>query len=272
MPFFAVPPEAPAMSSDTAGRSRRRAVLVAFGLAATGFVLAIPAGFLVANVYNLAVGGEIGDVALLGIGMLALQGIAFPATAWLYVRYRGVAWSYVPASLPDVSDLKYVAGSYVAVFAVIYAISVVLTLTSTEAASNTGATTALQNPEIIPYLIPLQLLLIGPGEELLFRGIIQSRLREQFDAWPSILLASMAFAPLHIFALSGSLSAAAVTIGILFVPSIAFGYIYEKTGNIVVPALAHGLYNGTLFTLMYVVVKYAPESTSEAAGLLGVIA
>jgi len=61
------------------------------------------------------------------------------------------------------------------VFAVIYAIAILLTVTSTETASNTAATTALQHPEIIPYLIVLQLLLIGPGEELLFRGVIQGR-------------------------------------------------------------------------------------------------
>ncbi|MFB6269249.1 MAG: lysostaphin resistance A-like protein [Halobacterium sp.] len=257
------------MSSVTAGRPRLRAVLVAFGVALLGFVLALPAGFVVANVYTAVTGSEIGDVAALGISMVSLQGIAFPATAWLYIRRRGLTWDYVPASVPDLSDAKYVVGAYVTAFAAIYVISVILTLTSTEAASNTGAQTALQNPGIIPYLIPLQLLLIGSGEELLFRGIIQGRLRERFDAWPAIIIASLAFAPAHLLALSGGPTAVVVSIGVLFVPSVLFGYIYEKTGNIVVPALTHGLYNGTLFTLMYVVVKYGPESATESAALLG---
>lgn len=256
------------MSSDTAGGSRLRAVLVAFGLALLGFLLAIPAGLVVATAYTTVTGDQIGDVAALGISMLSLQGIAFPATAWLYVRRRGLSWDYVPASVPDRSDLKYVVGAYVGVFAAIYAISVVLTLTSTEAASNTGATTALQNPGIIPYLIPLQLLLIGPGEELLFRGILQRRLRERFDAWPAIVLASLAFAPAHLLALSGGPSAVLVSVGVLFVPSVVFGYLYEKTQNIVVPALTHGLYNATLFTLMYVAVTFGGESVPETASLL----
>ncbi|NIB98730.1 CPBP family intramembrane glutamic endopeptidase [Halobacterium sp. R2-5] len=256
------------MSGTSPDGSKPRAVLVAFGLALLGFALVVPATILVTGVYVGVTGNQIGDVAGLGLGLIALQGIAFPTTAWLYIRRRGLSWDYVSVEFPDLSDLKYVAAAYVAIFAAIYAISVVLALTSTEAATNTGATTALENPGIIPYLIPIQLLLIGPGEELLFRGIIQTRLRERFDVWPSILLASAAFAPLHIFALSGGLSAAAVTIGILFVPSVAFGYIYEKTGNLVVPALAHGLYNATLFTLMYVAVTYAPEATSDTA-LLG---
>lgn len=250
------------MESDTNGNQRLRAVGVAFGIAILGFVLALPVGLVVANAYVAITGNQIGDVAALGVSMVSLQGIAFPLTAWLYVRYRDRAWDYVPADVPGLRDLKYVVGAYVAAFVALYAISIVLTLTSTEAASNTGATTALENPGIIPYLIPLQLLLIGPGEELLFRGVIQNRLREQFAAWPAILIASLTFAPAHILALSGGPTAILVSVGVLFVPSIAFGFIYERTGNIVVPALTHGLYNATLFTLMWVVVTYAPESTS----------
>jgi len=198
-------------------------------------------------------------VAGLGISMVSLQGIAFPATAWLYIRYSDRSWSFIPASLPSLRDLKYVVASYIGVFAVIYAIAILLTVTSTETASNTAATTALQHPEIIPYLIVLQLLLIGPGEELLFRGVIQGSLREHFGAAAAILLASLTFAPLHITALVGGLQAVAVSIAILFVPSIFFGYVYEKTENIVAPALAHGLYNATLFVLMWAAVQAGVE-------------
>lgn len=253
------------MSAVSTGRSKLRAVLVAFGVALLGFALAIPAGLLVAGAYTTVTGNQIGAVASLGVSMVSLQGIAFPAAAWLYVRRRGLSWDYVPVSVPDLDDLKYVVGAYVAAFAALYAISVVLALTSTEAATNTGATTALEHPEIIPYLIPLQLLLIGPGEELLFRGIIQGRLRERFDAWPAIIIASLAFAPAHVLALSGGPTAVLVSISVLFVPSVLFGFTYEKTENIAVPALTHGLYNATLFTLMYVAVQYAPESTTDAA-------
>ncbi|MGB9963844.1 CPBP family intramembrane glutamic endopeptidase [Halobacterium sp. CBA1126] len=253
---------------DSPQGSKLRAVGVAFGVALLGFLLAIPAGLLVATAYTTVTGDQIGAVASLGVSMVSLQGIAFPAAAWLYVKRRGLSWDYVPFSVPDLGDLKYVVGAYVAAFAALYAISALLAFTSTEAATNTGATTALEHPEIIPFLIPLQLLLIGPGEELLFRGVIQGRLRERFDAWPAILIASLAFAPAHILALSGGPTAVVVSISVLFVPSVLFGYTYEKTGNIAVPALTHGLYNATLFTLMYVVVTFAPGSASEAAALL----
>jgi len=171
--------------------------------------------------------------------------------AWAYVRRRGVGWSFVPASMPSLSAVKYIVGGYVAAFAGLLAISVLLTVLSVEPASNAAGETALENPGIIPVLAVLQFLLVGPGEELLFRGIIQGSLREHFGAWPAILLASAMFAPIHILALSGGPAAVATTIGILFLPSIVFGYLYEKTNNIVVPAFTHGLYNATLFGITY---------------------
>lgn len=245
--------------SATGSRSKLRTVGVAFGVAVLGFLLTVPVTIVVANLYVLVTGNEIGPVAVLGISMLSLQGIAFPLTAWLYVRFRGLSWSFVPASVPSLRELGYVVAAYVGVLVAVYAIAILVTLTSTEPAANQGALTALQNPEIIPYLVVLQLLLIGPGEELLFRGVIQGTLRERFDAPAAIVLASLAFAPAHATALVGGLSAVAVTVAILFVPSLVFGYVYEKTDNIVVPMLTHGLYNATLFALMYLAIQVGVE-------------
>lgn len=251
-------------SGSRAGGSRARAVGVAAALA----VVAIVAGLVVSVPVTLAYGAltdtpvaEIGGVALLGISLVSLQGIAFPLVAWAYVRRRGVGWSFVPASVPSLSAVAYIVGGYLAAFAGLLVVSVLLTVVSVEPASNTAGTTALENPGIIPYLAVLQFLLVGPGEELLFRGVIQGSLREHFDAWPAILLASLTFAPIHILALSGGPAAVASTIGILFLPSIVFGYLYEKTDNVVVPAFTHGLYNATLFGITYLgtQIEQTPE-------------
>ncbi|MFB6218415.1 MAG: lysostaphin resistance A-like protein, partial [Halobacteriaceae archaeon] len=125
-------------------------------------------------------------------------------------------------------------------------------LAGTEPAANRAGLTAFENPEIIPWLVPPMLLVLGPGEELLFRGIIQGSLRERFSAPAAIVLAGLMFAPAHITALAGSPEAVLVTITILFVPSLVFGAVYEHTDNIVVPSLVHGLYNSTLLVLLYV--------------------
>jgi membrane protease YdiL (CAAX protease family) len=249
------------MESDSDDRSRWRAVAVAFGVVVlafvAGIVISIPLTFAYGAVTNTPI-EDIGAVPLLGISLVSLQGIGFPLVAWAYLRRRGLPWSFVPASVPSLRDVKYIVGGFFTAFGGLIVISLLLTMFSVQAAENSAGQTALQNPGIIPYLAVLQFLLVGPGEELLFRGVIQGRLREYFDAWPAILLTSLMFAPAHLLALSGGATAVLATIGILFVPSIIFGYLYEKTNNIAVPALAHGLYNATLFGLTYLQTQVEP--------------
>jgi membrane protease YdiL (CAAX protease family) len=256
--------ESATTSGSRASGSRARAVLVAAVLAVLGIVLGTIVSIPVTLAYVAITGtplAELGGVALLGISLVSLQGIAFPLVAWAYVRRRGVGWSFVPASMPSLGAVKYIVGGYLAAFGALIVVSIVLTVVSVEPAQNTAGTTALENPGIIPVLAVLQFLLVGPGEELLFRGVIQGSLREHFDAWPAILLASVMFAPIHILALTGGPAAVATTIGILFLPSIVFGYLYEKTNNIVVPAFTHGLYNATLFGITYLgtQIEQTPE-------------
>jgi membrane protease YdiL (CAAX protease family) len=259
--------ESATQNDDRSDGSRRRAVGVAVGLALLGMLVGIVVTIPVTLAYSSFAGTpieDIGGVALLGISLVSLQGIAFPLVAWGYVRRRGVGWSFVPASVPSLSAVGYIVGGYLVAFGGLIVISVVLAVLALEPAENTAGTTALANPGIIPYLAVLQFLLVGPGEELLFRGVIQGSLREHFDAWPAILLASLTFAPIHILALSGGPAAVATTIGILFLPSIVFGYLYEKTDNIVVPAFTHGLYNATLFG-----ITYLSTQIEQPASLLG---
>jgi len=79
-------------------------------------------------------------------------------------------------------------------------------------------------------------------------------LREAFGPVAAIVLASAAFAPLHVFALSGGLQAIATTIGVLFVPSLVFGATYELSDNLLVPILIHGAYDAVIFGGTYVVL------------------
>ncbi|AAG18921.1 CPBP family intramembrane glutamic endopeptidase [Halobacterium salinarum] len=251
------------MTSATSYRPQLRAV----GIAVLLTIVAIAFGSILA--VSLLIGymrltpaatGNVGPIVEIGVSLIALQGLSFPLVAWAYLRWRGDGWSLLNVSVPSLRDIGYVLGGFFASFTGLFIISIVLTALSVETAPNSVGETAAQNPGIIPLLVVCQFLLVGPGEELLFRGIIQGSLRERFSAGPAILLASMMFAPIHILALSGGLPAAAATIAILFVPSIVFGVLYEKTGNLAVPALTHGLYNGTLFGLTYLSTTVdAPE-------------
>ena len=88
----------------------------------------------------------------------------------------------------------------------------------------------------------------APAEELLFRGVVQGRLRETFDVVPGVLLAAVCFGLMHvpIAAMSTGLEPASSFVG-TFVGGVIFGVAYERTDNLLVPSVAHaGLWTSGL--------------------------
>lgn len=97
-------------------------------------------------------------------------------------------------------------------------------------------------------------LFLGLGEELLFRGYIQSRLNAAFGrpfrffgvpwGW-GVVIASALFALMHVLNLGSLVGGAwrpAPWWGVwTFFGGLVLGYVREKTGSIAAPALLHGL-------------------------------
>ncbi len=73
------------------------------------------------------------------------------------------------------------------------------------------------------------------GEELLFRGLLQSLLRRHFGPWPAVLIASAVFAAAH--------CTQPQAVPSLFVLAVVMGYNYERTGRLLAPMLIHALFN-----------------------------
>ncbi|MBV0901231.1 CPBP family intramembrane glutamic endopeptidase [Haloarcula salina] len=245
-----------------------------FGVALTGLV-----GLLLVLGFDFS----ITPVRTLVLGLITVQGIAFPLIAFAYVKLRPTIGEFVHEKLslpgrqqfsigvdvPDLRDLGVVVLGYgTAIGGLIVAsivISIIVAALGVEPGRNQAAEIGMENPEVLLLLIPASFLLIGPGEELLFRGVVQGRIREVFGPVPSVVTASVFFAGIHYFALTGgSASGNLVALGGLLIPSLVLGAAYEYTDNIVVPSLIHGAYNATLFSLLYVVVKYSDQL--EAAG------
>jgi membrane protease YdiL (CAAX protease family) len=239
----------------------------------------------------LAVGGVLAlgaagvgatPLVLLVVSLVLVQGVAFGGVALAYLTLRdqvrdlargpakqllgvtlsdrshGLGW--VGVRLPDLRDVAAVGLGYGAALGLGVGGAVLTASLGVEAGSNQAAELAQQDPDVLLLLIPASLLLIGPGEELLFRGIVQGRLRETFSAPVAVVLASVIFAAVHYVALSGSPGQRLVTISILVGPALVFGTAYELTDNLVVPSLIHGAYNATLFTLLYVALRFAPQA------------
>lgn len=160
-----------------------------------------------------------------------------------------------------------VVAGYFAAFVGIAMASAVrsLLVPNVETGRNQVIDRAFEQPDVLLILIPASFLIIGPGEELLFRGVVQGRLGEVFSTPVAVGLASVLFASVHWFALSGGSAAGnLLLLAILTIPAVILGVSYECSGNIVVPALIHGAYNATIFTLIYVAIVYGGLASGAA--------
>lgn len=102
------------------------------------------------------------------------------------------------------------------------------------------------------YLIPCMLFIVGPAEEIMIRGIVQGEYRDKFGSNKSIVITSIIFASLHIFSVSSGILQTIPYIISTFVLSLILGYIYEKTENIIIPSITHGVYNALLVFSIYI--------------------
>jgi membrane protease YdiL (CAAX protease family) len=249
------------------------AVVVAIGLGVLGPAIALVGGLGV-SLLGAVVGGvslAVNVVLTLIVGQyVAFGGLAVGYLAWRGFDRAGIV-SYLGVRRPSLKELGLVVGGWVVIVVTLFVVSAIVQLLGTETASNQSAEVAMQNPAIIPLFIVAMFLVVGPSEEILYRGVVQGRLRESLPAAPAIAIASGIFALIHVMALTGGLSGRLTTVGILFFPSLVFGAVYEYTDNLVVPALLHGLHNAVLFTILYVSIVYGEELQQVAEGGAAVV-
>jgi hypothetical protein len=246
--------------------------LRAFGEAVGVIVLSLVVALVLALVTGLVMlfaGFGVTSTPTLIVSLTGTQA-GFAVGVYAYLRWRNEPLSNLGVAVPDVKGLVLVVGGLVATLALSLTASLAVTLLDLDPAQNATTSQASSDPTSLLLLIPVMLLVVGPCEELLFRGVVQRRIRERASAPVAIVLGGALFASVHFIALIGDLSAIATTIGILFFPSLVFGAIYEYGKNIVVNALVHGLYNSVLLALSYVALQFAPESAAAdgAAALL----
>lgn len=115
-------------------------------------------------------------------------------------------------------------------------------------------TNALAGLGLIASTAVFQFLFVGFGEEILFRGYMQTRLNEDFGRpWrfknvnfgPGLLISSVLFGVLHLFnpfnPFIGSYDLAVLWAITSSFSGLLFGFVREKTGSVLSASLAHGL-------------------------------
>jgi len=100
---------------------------------------------------------------------------------------------------------------------------------------------------ILPVFTILNVMLVSPvAEEILFRGILQKKLRERISGGIYAIsygnmIASVIFALVHV-PFWGVLHSFLV-----FAPSLIFGFLYDRTGKITYGIFLHIFYNANVF-------------------------
>jgi len=236
--------------------------LLGFG----GLAVGIASLTVAALVFRLA-GVALTPLRQIVLSLTFIQGVGLGLVGLAYLSLRAGP-GLVGVRMPTGRDLLWVVAGFVIMFALVIVAAVALQTLGVESNQNAVVDIARQDPSILLVMIPAAFLVIGPAEELLFRGIVQGRLRAVFGPAPAIAIASVIFGLAHLTAYaggSGNVTAVAVPVGLLSVLSVVFGVAYERTNNLVVPALIHATYDAVLFGLLYVALRYGSGS---AVGVL----
>lgn len=180
-------------------------------------------------------------------------GAATVMVATGYIVFSDNDRSYIDLHTPTLHDLAYSIAGLVALFTALELIARLYTTFGIDTAQHTTTEAAQTDPALLLPLIPLSILIIGPGEELLYRNIIQKTLYDHAPRWAAVTTASIIFALVHIPAYStgDTTETLLATLLVVFTLSLILGTVYERTHNLLVPALVHGTYNAILFATDY---------------------
>ena len=219
-------------------------------------VLLVMVAFLVATVLRwlpMIVGLELTAVQQFGFDRVALAvGMLGVTIGFLVGTGRG--FGYLDLGVPGRNELGWTLGGIVVILAVAFVIGLVYSTAGIEGAEHEVARRGrIDGAELLLLAMPLTVIATAVGEEVLYRNGVQKYLTEHFPAWWAIGFTSVVFAIAHVPALQATAVIGIVaTIAVVFVLSMVLGWVYHRTGNVLVPIAIHGTYNVIIFAIWYV--------------------
>jgi hypothetical protein len=203
------------MSDDSTGFSslESRTKWLAFASIAVWFVAAASTGAL--GIWN-AMGGS---AVALGLAVLLFGRPA--STAWLRPSPRLILLGVTAGGLMAVA-------TYLLYPLFVRALPFIATDASQLYAAFRAPSLVVASVALVPVVV---------GEELVWRGVVQSSLVERLGAWRGVALAAVVYALVHVPLGSYALVAAAFFCG------LAWGALRVKTASLVPPLVAHLLWN-----------------------------
>ena len=237
------------MATDIAGWEPRAKVL--------GEVLAVVFGaYLFASLMLAAVNPPLVDAGIVTPGgtdeylaQFALQYAGFLlVTGWYAIAVREEP--LIPWRRPRPREIGLIVAGVVVLVGANNGITRLFAAADVAIGDNAAVTVGAGEPGYLLTMVGFSLLVVGPAEELLFRGVVQGRLRETWGVWPAILVATVLFGLSHA-SVSGGLAGVVAYMLTATLLGVLLGYLYERTENIVVPAVIHGVNNAVIFAWLY---------------------
>jgi len=237
------------VESQPGGRLQAWHAIVAIALTLVGFVAT---RITVLPVFVIEMSEVLSLVASVGLGNV---GYLVVGLVFLYATGRGIA--YLDVDTP--SEWKLIAGVTTGILALRFAIVVPswILFPGFVPAAPAGLEAAYEKGTIIAVMIPMSLFVVAPAEEFLYRGVIQKYLREVFTPNAAIAGSGLLYALVHWFTLGNPTTLdAAITMGGFVIVGLSFCWLYERTGTILAPIVAHGVYNSVI--ALSTIVLYHP--------------
>lgn len=228
---------------------RLRVVGICLGAGALGFVGMQFWGI----VFYSALGGPpLTDQQTLLIGP-PVNGLGMLTGAAAYIELSDRDVSFFDVRAPDLREIGYAIGGLVALFGLLQVISIAFWLLGvTTAEHGTAATIRASDPVVVGLLAAGAMVFIGPGEELLFRNVVQKRLYGVFSRYGAIAVASVIFALVHFSAYAtGTVQQGLASLLVVFALSLLLGWIYHRTENVIITGWIHGAYDALTFAFIY---------------------
>lgn len=238
--------------SGSALAEKASGALTATAIGLAGLLSIVAWSVIVGGLFRSAI-GDISPSTGAVLSSLAL-GLGTGTVAWVYLQGTDRGLAFVDLRTPTWREVGIVVGGIFVLLGVNLAVGWVFQQLGLPAAQHSIYDIARGDPGLLLVLIPLSLLIIGPGEELLYRNIVQKTLYDVFSRPAAILVASVVFAAAHVPAYS-SAGATAIsvlnTLTVVFALSIILGVAFDRTRNVLVSALIHGSFNAVAFAAMY---------------------
>ncbi|MCF7876073.1 CPBP family intramembrane metalloprotease [Candidatus Bipolaricaulota bacterium] len=95
----------------------------------------------------------------------------------------------------------------------------------------------------LPVIGALLVGVIGPGEEIFWRGTVQKKLEERYSGLVGVLLGGLVYSLVHIWALNLTLLLAALVCGLVW------GWMYYLEKNLVPVIISHSLWSLLIFVI-----------------------